>query len=61
PIFLSPYGLTCSLILNTYGLTEAEFFDQNKGFDCRAPIPVNTIVNVPAGLSRRALPCTLLT
>ncbi|CAI5984056.1 unnamed protein product [Closterium sp. NIES-65] len=30
PTFLSPYGLTCALILNTYGLTQADFFAQNK-------------------------------
>ncbi|CAI7922091.1 unnamed protein product [Closterium sp. NIES-54] len=30
PTFLSPYGLTCPLILNTYGLTQAAFFRQNK-------------------------------
>ncbi|CAI5484204.1 unnamed protein product, partial [Closterium sp. Yama58-4] len=57
PIFLSPYGLTCPLILNTYGLTQSEFFDQNKGFNCRAPIPVNTVVNVT---SRAFSPCTAM-
>ncbi|CAI5485439.1 unnamed protein product [Closterium sp. Naga37s-1] len=57
PIFLSPYGLTCPLILSAYGLTETEFFLQNKGFKCRAPIPVNTIVNVT---SRAFSPCTAM-
>ncbi|CAI7840301.1 unnamed protein product [Closterium sp. NIES-53] len=55
PTFLSPYGLTCSLILNTYGLTQADFFAQNKGFQCRAPIPVDTLVNVT---SRAFSQCT---
>ncbi|CAI5482865.1 unnamed protein product [Closterium sp. Yama58-4] len=55
PTFLSPYGLTCALILNTYGLTQAEFFTQNKGFQCRAPIPVGTLVNVT---SRAFSQCT---
>ncbi|CAI6008687.1 unnamed protein product [Closterium sp. NIES-65] len=34
PTFLSPYGLTCPLILNTYGLTQKDFFSQNKGDTC---------------------------
>ncbi|CAI5485417.1 unnamed protein product [Closterium sp. Naga37s-1] len=55
PTFLSPYGLTCALILNTYGLTQADFFAQNKGFQCRAPIPVDTLVNVT---SRAFSQCT---
>ncbi|CAI5520935.1 unnamed protein product, partial [Closterium sp. Naga37s-1] len=55
PTFLSPYGLTCPLILNTYGLTQAAFFSQNKGFQCRAPIPVETVINVT---SRAYSQCT---
>ncbi|CAI5984046.1 unnamed protein product, partial [Closterium sp. NIES-65] len=55
PTFLSPYGLTCALILNTYGLTQADFFAQNKGFQCRAPIPVDTLVNIT---SRAFSQCT---
>ncbi|CAI7852198.1 unnamed protein product [Closterium sp. NIES-53] len=55
PTFLSPYGLTCPLILNTYGLTQSAFFRQNKGFKCRAPIPVETLVNVT---SRAFSQCT---
>ncbi|CAI5956510.1 unnamed protein product [Closterium sp. NIES-65] len=57
PTFLSPYGLTCALILNTYGLTQADFFSQNKGFQCRAPIPVGTLVNVT---SRAFSQCTAM-
>ncbi|CAI5532768.1 unnamed protein product, partial [Closterium sp. Naga37s-1] len=57
PTFLSPYGLTCALILNTYGLTQADFFSQNKGFQCRAPIPVDTLVNVT---SRAFSQCTAM-
>ncbi|CAI5482557.1 unnamed protein product [Closterium sp. Yama58-4] len=55
PTFLSPYGLTCPLILNTYGLTQAAFFSQNKGFQCRAPIPSDTLINVT---SRAFSQCT---
>ncbi|CAI5482863.1 unnamed protein product, partial [Closterium sp. Yama58-4] len=55
PTFLSPYGLTCALILNIYGLTEVESFRLNKGFQCRAPIPVDTLVNVT---SRAFSQCT---
>ncbi|CAI6008698.1 unnamed protein product, partial [Closterium sp. NIES-65] len=55
PTFLSPFGLTCALILNTYGLTQADFFSQNKGFQCRVPIPVDTLVNVT---SRAFSQCT---
>ncbi|CAI5501409.1 unnamed protein product [Closterium sp. Naga37s-1] len=57
PTFLSPYGLTCPLILNTYGLTQADFLSQNKGFQCRAPIPVDTLVNVT---SRAFSQCTAM-
>ncbi|CAI6008695.1 unnamed protein product [Closterium sp. NIES-65] len=57
PTFLSPYGLTCPLILNTYGLTQKDFFSQNKGFQCRAPIPVGTLVNVT---SRAFSQCTAM-
>ncbi|GJP33181.1 hypothetical protein CLOM_g17742 [Closterium sp. NIES-68] len=46
PTFLSPHGLTCPLILNTYGLTQNDFLGQNRGFQCRAPIPVGTPINV---------------
>ncbi|CAI5942007.1 unnamed protein product [Closterium sp. NIES-64] len=57
PTFLSPYGLTCPLILNTYGLTQADFFSQNKGFQRRAPIPVDTLVNIT---SRAFSQCTAM-
>ncbi|CAI7794652.1 unnamed protein product [Closterium sp. NIES-54] len=55
PTFLSPYGLTCPLIFNTYGLTQAAFFRQNKGFQCRVPIPAETLINVT---SRAYSQCT---
>ncbi|CAI5979396.1 unnamed protein product [Closterium sp. NIES-65] len=57
PTFLSQFGLTCPLILNTFGLTQTQFFSENKGFQCRAPIPADTLVNVT---SRAFSKCTAM-
>ncbi|CAI5485445.1 unnamed protein product, partial [Closterium sp. Naga37s-1] len=57
PTFPSQFGLTCPLILNTFGLTQTQFFSENKGFQCRAPIPAGTLVNVT---SRAFSKCTAM-
>ncbi|CAI5978731.1 unnamed protein product [Closterium sp. NIES-65] len=71
PTFLSPYGLTCALILNTYGLTQADFFAQNKYdsspnalLSLSLPLthlfPCRSLTSFPAAHSPLSLPLTHL-